>query len=410
MKLKICTIILLSVIFICKIYAGGFQLNEHGARAMGLGGAFTAVADDPSAIYFNGAGLTQLSGWNFMIGTALISPNSEFRGVAPQINDYKTKAQTFVVPNGYATYRVNNDWAVGLGFNVPFGLGTVWPTDWPGRYLALETDVKAYTISGDVAYKLIDNLSISAGMQYSFANVTITEKKAQTPFPGDALITLDGKDNSAFGYKFGILYKPISTLSFGASFHSQIKYNFKGTATTIGASQLASEFPAGNINANLTTPFNLTFGTAYQIIPELRLSADFQYVGWSSYDTLAIQFSNVPRVASPRLYDNSYIIRFGAEYKYTHDLSFQGGIYWDKNPVKPEYLNPSLPDANRICFSLGVDYKFTSNFSACISYLFIRSSELSVMDSNEFYEGNTPFNGTYNSFANLGSISLLYSL
>ena len=400
----------MSALLLSKLYAGGFQLNEHGARAMGLGGAFTAVADDPSAVYFNSAGLTQLSGWNFMIGTALIAPNSAFRGVAPQITEYKTSPQTFVVPNGYATYRVNNEWAVGLGFDVPFGLGTEWPSDWPGRYLALKTDVRTYTISADVAYKLIENLSVSAGFQYSFADVTITEKSPQTPFPGDAFVTLDGKDNSAFGYKFGVLYKPINKLSFGASFHSQIKYDFKGTATTVGASQLASELPAGGITANLTTPFNFTIGAAYEVMPELRLSTDFQYVGWSSYDTLAIDFANVPRVASLRLYDDSFIIRLGAEYKYNPDLSFQGGVYFDNNPVKPEYINPSLPDANRICFSLGVNYKFTPNLSAGVSYLFIRSSELTVTNSKEFYSGNTPFNGTYNSFANLGSISILYSL
>jgi long-chain fatty acid transport protein len=289
-------------------------------------------------------------------------------------------------------------------------LGTEWPLNWPGRYLALQTDVRSYTVSADVAYKVIDKLSVSAGIQYSFADVTITEQIPQTPFPGDAYVKLTGKDNAAFGYKFGLLYKPIDKLSFGASFHSQIKYNFKGSALTTGAPQLASKLPAGDISADLTVPFNFTFGAAYQVIPELRLSADFQYVGWSSYDTLAIQFANVPRVASPRLYDDSYIVRFGAEYKYTRDLSFQGGIYYDNNPVKPQYLNPSLPDANRICFSIGLNYKVTSNFSAGISYLFIRSSELTVTNSQEFYSGNTPFNGTYNSYANIGSISLSYSL
>jgi long-chain fatty acid transport protein len=392
------------------LFAGGFQLNEHGARAMGLGGAFTAVADDPSAVYFNAAGLTQLDGWNFMIGSAFIAPVSSFRGVAPQITEYKTSPQIFVIPNGYATYRINNDWAVSLGLDVPFGLGTEWPLNWPGRYLALETDVRTYTVSGDVAYKLLPNLSLSAGAQYSRADVTITEQTPQTPFPGDAYVKLTGKDNAAFGYKFGVLYKPIDQLSFGASFHSQIKYDFKGSALTTGAPQLSSEFPAGDISANITTPFNLAVGVAYEIQPDLRVSADFQYVGWSSYDTLAIQFANVPRVSSPRLYDDSYIIRFGAEYKYNRDLSFQGGIYFDNNPVKPQYLNPSLPDADRICFSLGVNYKLTRNFTLGASYLFIRSSELTVTNSSEFYSGNTPFNGTYNSYANIASVSLLFSL
>jgi long-chain fatty acid transport protein len=406
LKLKISKLLVLSALFIGTIHAGGFQLNEHGARAMGMGGAFTAVADDPSAMYFNGAGLTQLSGWNIMAGTAFIAPSSEFRGITPDVTSYKTKAQTFIIPNGYATYSTG-DWAVGLGFNVPFGLGTEWPANWPGRYLALKTDVRTYTITGEGAYKVMDNLSISAGLVFSFASVTITENTPQTPFPGDALISLDGKDNSAIGYNFGVLYKPIDKLSLGASFHSQIKYNFTGSATTTGASQLASRFPSGAITADLTTPFNLTFGAAYDVIPELKISADFQYVGWSSYDTLAITFANVPKVASPRLYDNSFIIRLGADYKFTNDLSFQGGIYYDKNPVKPEKLNPSLPDANRICFSLGASYRISTNFSAAVSYLFIRSSELTVTNSSE---GNPPFDGTYNSFANIGSISLTFRL
>jgi len=43
-------------------FAAGFRLPEAGAKAMGMGFAFTAQADDPSAIYFNPAGLTQLKG------------------------------------------------------------------------------------------------------------------------------------------------------------------------------------------------------------------------------------------------------------------------------------------------------------------------------------------------------------
>jgi long-chain fatty acid transport protein len=415
LKLKISKLLVLSVLFIGTIHAGGFQLNEHGARAMGMGGAFTAVADDPSAMYFNGAGLTQLNGWNFMVGTSFIAPNSEFRGVYPDVTSYKTTAQTFIIPNGYATYGAG-DWAVGLGFNVPFGLGTEWPAGWPGSNLALKTDLKTYNISAEAAYKVMENLSVSAGLVYGFGQVTITQNYSLKPFTvPDAFLTLEGKDNSAFGYNFGILYKPMKTLSFGASFHSQIKYDFKGTVTSIGASQLGFELPAGDMTGNLKTPFNLTFGAAYEVMPELRLSLDFQYVGWSSYDSLAFEFVNVPRVSTPRLYDNSYIIRFGAEYKLTNSLSLQGGIYYDKNPVKPEYVNPSLPDANRICFSLGLSYNVTNKLTAAASYLFIRSSELTVTNSKVPYVSNKPdhstmFNGTYNSFANIGSISISYSL
>jgi len=38
-------------------YAGAFMENGGGARALGMGGAFTAVADDPSTTFWNPAGL-----------------------------------------------------------------------------------------------------------------------------------------------------------------------------------------------------------------------------------------------------------------------------------------------------------------------------------------------------------------
>ena len=40
-------------------YAGAFMENGGGARALGMGGAFTAVADDPSTTFWNPAGLGQ---------------------------------------------------------------------------------------------------------------------------------------------------------------------------------------------------------------------------------------------------------------------------------------------------------------------------------------------------------------
>ena len=42
-------------------YAGAFMENGGGARALGMGGAFTAVADDPSTTFWNPAGLATLS-------------------------------------------------------------------------------------------------------------------------------------------------------------------------------------------------------------------------------------------------------------------------------------------------------------------------------------------------------------
>ena len=111
------------------------------------------------------------------------------------------------------------------------------------------------------------------------------------------------------------------------------------------------------------------------------------------------------------MYKDTYIIRFGAQYNISDEFALLGGIYYDQMPVEPEYVNPSLPDTDRLGFSIGAEAKFDKNFGISGSYLFIRGSQLTVTDSQEIYTtGNSPFNGTYNSSANLLSISLNYYL
>ncbi len=397
------------------IFAGGFQINEHGARAMGLGGAFTALANDASAVYWNAAGMSYMRGTNFILGTALIAPSSSFRGVYPSVQSNYLKDDVFFPSHLFITHSFTNELAAGVGFTTPFGLGTEWDDDWVGRYLAIKTQLTTFWVPITVSYKVVDELSISAGFIYSFADVLITRKNSQTPFEGDAFVKLDGNDNSAFGYCFGLMFKPIDILSIGATFRSEVDYEFEGTATTTGAQQLLNEnqLPNGDVKAKLKTPMNIVGGVAVDIIPELTISADFQWVGWSSYDSLTVDFTDpaYTDLASPREYKDTYIIRLGGEYRINNDVSLLGGIYFDKIPVDAEYVNPSLPDADRLGLSIGVNAKLTEKLGISGSYLFIRASQLTVSDSKEVYTpGDSPFNGTYNSSANLLSLSLTYSI
>ena len=53
-------------------WGAGFALFEAGNKALGMGGAFTAVADDPSAFFWNPAG-------NFRLRFPLASANWQER-------------------------------------------------------------------------------------------------------------------------------------------------------------------------------------------------------------------------------------------------------------------------------------------------------------------------------------------
>ncbi|MCF8240290.1 MAG: outer membrane protein transport protein [Melioribacteraceae bacterium] len=395
-----------------SIFASGFQINEHGARAMAMGGAFTGLANDVSALFYNPAGLVNLKGTHLVAGVTLISPKAAFRGPAPEITEYSVKDNLFTPINIYATHQINDDLAVGLSVNNPYGLGTEWPEDWVGNKLAVDTEIRTFFFTPTISYRLTDNLSIGAGLVFAYGDVTIARKTSLYPFEGEAMVSLEG-DGTAWGFTGGLLYQPLKELSLGVSFRSSATFNFEGDATTKGGpSQLEGSLPKGGIAAELTTPMNVTFGVAVFPMNELTLTADFQYVGWSSYDKLAIDFTdpNLDDLSAKRDYNNSFIVRFGAEYWLSSDFALRGGLLYDKNPVDDERVEPTLPDADRLGFNIGFGYNLTEALSVDIAYLFLRFAEREITNSLENYaEGNTPFNGVYNSSAHLFGINFSYN-
>ncbi|MBI2416554.1 MAG: transporter [Ignavibacteriales bacterium] len=412
------------------VYGGGFQINEHGARAMGMGGAFTAVAFDPSAVYFNAAAITNMSGFQMMVGTTLIAPSASFRGpygpntANPTVAESKMKSNMFFPSHAYLTYRVSEDLAVGFGFNNPFGLGTEWESDWVGRMISVKADVKTFSLTPVVAYRLFSGLSVAAGLQYNIGTVTLTKNglvaaNQQTPL-GEAYVELEGEDMSAVGYTFSVLYKPTESFSVGANYRSEVKYDFTGTAKYKQLPPLTA-LPdyEKDVAASLTSPQQIALGLGYKLTSNLLLAADMQFVYWSSYDYMAIDFTEAGEVdpaPSPRLYKDTWIFRFGADYVYSDDLSLQCGLLYDKNPVQDRYIEASLPDADRLGYSVGASYKLSSNLSTEFAYLFLSFKERTITDSEvSSYSNPAPgvympekFNGTYNFHAHLASISLKY--
>ena len=157
-------------------------------------------------------------------------------------------------------------------------------------------------------------------------------------------------------------------------------------------------------------PMNLTLGVAYFPMKDLTITADFQYVGWSSYDKLAVDFESFADMSNLRDYKNGFIARLGGEYKLTDEFTLRTGIYYDKNPIKDELVDPTLPDADRIGLNIGLGYKIARNLSIDIAYLFLRFNERTITNSQIYYAaGNAPLNGVYNSVAHLFGVNFSFN-
>ena len=412
---------LLLLIGTSSVFAGGFQINEQNARAMAMGGAFTAIVSDPSAVYYNNAALTRLSGFQVQVGTTAITAATSFRGpYGPGISngsiaESNMNKKIFFPSHAYFTYQATDQIFLGLGFNTPFGLGSSWDKNWVGRKVSVDIDLKTFSFNPTVAYKLSKNFSIGAGFQYNLGSVMI-EKSADVALLDEATVHLEGTNSKATGYTIGALATSSDgkKLSVGLNYRSEVKYEFKGTATSTIRSGLASALallPHGDITAVLKSPAQLVLGVSYMLTDDLTLSADYQYIYWSSYDTLKVTFDDGKQnpIASARLYQDTYIGRFGLEYRMNSDLALRCGILYDKNPVTDALVDASLPDANRVGYSAGFGYKISESLNVDLGYLFLRFKERTITNSKvSMGTGSYFMNGTYNTAANLMSFTLSY--
>ena len=164
------------------VLASGFQLVEQNGS--GLGNAFSGQAagvKDASAIYFNPAALTGIEGGNLVLSIEPIIPSYEFNdggSTAPSLPPLPGVPPLGIplggtggnaggvtpVPNGYFSYQVADNWWLGLGVNIPFGLTTEWESDWMGRFHGIKSSIHAINVNPTVAVKL-GALSLGAGRQ-----------------------------------------------------------------------------------------------------------------------------------------------------------------------------------------------------------------------------------------------------
>ena len=201
----------------------------HGAKAAAMATAFVAVADDPSAIFHNPAGLTNMKGANIYGGGTAVVPSTEFR--SPSGATEETKFQVFLPPHFFASHDLKTDnLCLGLGIYAPFGIGgRKWSEEGLTRYASTNNLIATIAINPAMAWKVQPWLSVAAGFFYLGAysdSERMVDQSALGPTDGKATIKGYG---GGWGYNLGVLLFPREKLSFGASYRSHCNVNQKLT-------------------------------------------------------------------------------------------------------------------------------------------------------------------------------------
>ena len=199
--------------------------NFSGTRPLGMGGAFTAVADDSNAIFYNPAGLTQLEDWRLEFPLIVDTSKSNI-DIADEAQD--VDFDSTVATTDFLRKHLGETGHLRVGFMPSFAkknLAVALPAQGKATYrfdnpafpqTKVTADATGAAQIGLAHAFWADKLSLGVGLKYVVANSLDQTYTAQQIAASDFDQRLedDIQEGSGFGADLGALYTlpfPIKT-------------------------------------------------------------------------------------------------------------------------------------------------------------------------------------------------------
>lgn len=316
-----------------------FRLPNQDPEAISRGNAFVATADNPSAIYYNPAGITQLEGHNLGMGLYMVSAGTEFLST----NGMTAKTDTAFqgVPQIYYVYSPpNSSLSYGVGIYAPYGLSLDYGPSNPIHMIAEYGKLLYASVNPVVAWQVHPTLSLGIGPTI---NYSIVEFKRGIP---GGLFKFDG-DGYDVGFNAGLLWQPHDKWSFGLSYRYLTTVNFEGE----------SEFtpiPATSTSAELRFPQYAIFGVSFRPSEKWNIEIDIDWTDWDNVNEIAFLGTAAGRQVLPLNYTSGFMYGIGVTRRLPHGYWLNAGYFFSENSSPDQFYNPIVPDGDLHLPGLGV--------------------------------------------------------
>jgi long-chain fatty acid transport protein len=349
------------------LWAGGWNNTLIGARAMAVGGAFVGLADDPSAIFHNPAGIVfQNENFNFSVDGFYIWPTHDFT------TDMGINAQSkfnSALPQIFFTYRMNERITLGFGAYVPYAGGGV---DWKRKDLGvpLKSYLAVISLTPTISYQVSENLSVGINLNY-YRGILDVETESESFGP----LSTEEKGSSITA-GFGLMYWPSERIGIGLSLRGPTTMNLSGKTS------ITSIVPGlGSLKLNLDSetrfklPWDLELGLSYRIADNLVFTASAQRTFWSALDEVEKTIKDIPQmgdytVKEPYEFEDILILHGGVEYIIPGGIALRGGIGFDRYASPDKNLRPTNIDVDKFSLIGGIGYR---TGSTQIDFVFIHA-------------------------------------
>lgn len=342
-----------------------FNFSNPGARSLGLGGAFAALADDATAAFANPAGLVQLvepevSGegrsWSFETpfiqgGRSSGTPTGEgvdtvagLRSGTSSSDQSGLSFASFVFPRkhwAFAVYR--HTWAdFRLDSRVDGLFAEIDGEDERSEDVRANTAVEVVNTGVALAFNLGDHLSIGIGGAAFQAKLdSFTDEFGQdddvfyerNDFRADRLDTAYSHraDDDGLVLNAGLLWRPSRSWSVGINYREGPELAMR-VIEVVGPAN--DNLPSGTVELDLTTPFKLPdtlgAGVAYR----------HPSGAWTvSFDWTRVEYSSITRSLDTQVFDADQLalgdgdeFHLGLEHVFIHSrpiVALRFGAWYD---------------------------------------------------------------------------------
>lgn len=329
--------------------AVGLRDPNQDPEGIARGNAFTATADNPSAIYYNPAGITQLEGNNARIGLYFISPDTHYKSSSGATAHTDSSFQA--VPQLYYVYAPTNfPLAFGLGVYAPYGLSLDYGKNTPFSSLAENGEVLYACINPVVAWRINSKLSIGIGPTINYSQADLNRGIFGVP---GGVFKFDG-NGVGVGYNAGVRWQPLDQLALGVNYRSATTINYDGTSKTHPSPPLPGDSAT---TANGHFPRFVTGGISYRPTENWNLEFDLDWTDWDTLNSIVFRgtaFGNVPFVLD---YQSTFMYDFGVTRQLGKGYFASVGYIYSENSSPDEHFNPIVPDSNLQLGSVGIGHR-----------------------------------------------------
>jgi long-chain fatty acid transport protein len=330
-----------------------------------------------------------VEGTNSAPGTPIPSQNADASDIAPSA----------FVPGIFYVAPFDDQWTFGVAVTTHFGLSSEFPNGYAGSEHADEASIKSVYLTPSASYKVNDDFTIGLGISYikgegMLKSTSSNMSETRTGIPeGTPLLDLES-DGDGFGWNVGLMWQIDETARLG------FRYVAATDIDTDAKYTLASS-PGADLKGTLTLNLPEVIELAYsrQLNEQWMIATSVQRTGWSSFESIKVKRNGTGEVDVNKEEDWNDVNRYalGADYKLNDTTVLRAGLALDESPVPDDKRSLSIPDTDRKILSVGGTFTLVKG-SVDLGLSYLKGDTVDVNEETVFAPGvTTEFEGEISS-------------